>query len=60
MIGEDGYIATGYHTLWTDKKLRRKFKIISEADFYFPSDRLAVFATPESFIHPLRPKRRTN
>lgn len=49
MIGEDGYIASNYHTLWNDKKLRREFKIISEADFYFPGEKLAVFCDSKEF-----------
>ncbi|MGE4539007.1 MAG: hypothetical protein AB7D37_18215 [Desulfovibrio sp.] len=49
MIGEDGYIASTYHTLWNDKKLRNRFKIITEADFYFPEKRLAIFCDSKEF-----------
>lgn len=49
MIGEDGYTASTYHTLWNDKKLRRKFKIITEADFYFAEERLAIFCDSKEF-----------
>ncbi len=49
IIGEDGYIASSYHTLWGDKVLRKRFKIITEADFYFPENRLAVFCDSKEF-----------
>ncbi len=42
MISEDGYIASNYHTLWNDKTSEENLKIISEADFYFPKEKLAV------------------
>ena len=43
MVCEDGSTVTHLHALWENNKSRRKLKVITEADFYFPRQKLAVF-----------------
>lgn len=43
IICEDGLTVPSFHKLWENNKSRRRMKMITEADFYFPSKKLAVF-----------------
>ena len=43
MICEDGSTVSHLHALWENKKSRRRLKVITEADFYFPREKLSVF-----------------
>jgi len=43
IICEDGFTVPTFHKLWENQKSRRRLKMITEADFYFPDKKLAVF-----------------
>ncbi|MBW3691704.1 endonuclease domain-containing protein [Aeromonas dhakensis] len=43
IICEDGLTVPSFHKLWENNRSRRRMKMITEADFYFPSKKLAVF-----------------
>ena len=43
IICEDGFTVPGFHKLWENDKSRRRLKTITDADYYFPSKKLAVF-----------------
>lgn len=43
MICEDQLVVPSFHKLWENHKSRRRMKMITEADFYFPESKLAVF-----------------
>lgn len=43
IICEDGLIVPSFHKLWENHKSRRRMKMVTEADFYFPSEKLAIF-----------------
>lgn len=54
IICEDGLIVPHLHTLWENQKSRRKMKVITEADFFFPDHNLAVFC--DSIAHHSSPE----
>ena len=54
MLCEDGFTAPNLHTLWENQKSRRRMKLITEADFFFPEQRFAVFC--DSKAHHSSPK----
>ncbi len=43
IICEDGLTVPSFHKLWENQKSRRRIKMVTEADFYFPNKKLAVF-----------------
>ncbi|WP_185842648.1 hypothetical protein [Vibrio cholerae] len=43
IICEDGFTVPGFHKLWENSKSRRRLKTITDADYYFPEKKLAVF-----------------
>ncbi len=43
IICEDGFTVPSFHKLWENEKSRRRLKMITEADYYFPEHKLAVF-----------------
>ena len=43
IICGDGEILPNFHKLWENQKSRRRIKTITEADFYFHEQKLAVF-----------------
>lgn len=49
MICADGSTISHIHALWENNKARRKLKVITETDFYFPHKKLAVFC--DSIAH---------
>lgn len=54
IICEDGFTVPGFHKLWENAKSRRRLKTITDADYYFPTQRLAVFC--DSVAHHSSPK----
>ncbi|WP_205669715.1 hypothetical protein [Aliivibrio fischeri] len=43
IICEDGFTVPSFHKLWENQRSRRRLKMITEADYYFPDKKLAVF-----------------
>lgn len=43
IICEDGFTVPSFHKVWENHKSRKRLKIITEADFYFPEKKLAIF-----------------
>lgn len=43
IICEDGFTVPSFHKLWENHKSRKRLKSITDADFYFPAKKLAVF-----------------
>jgi hypothetical protein len=54
IICEDGFTVPGFHKLWENSKSRRRLKTITDADYYFPEQKLAVFC--DSVTHHSSPK----
>ncbi|WP_290500860.1 hypothetical protein [Alcanivorax sp.] len=54
IICEDGFTVPGFHKLWENLKSRKRLKSITDADFYFPDKRLAVFC--DSVAHHSSPE----
>lgn len=48
IICEDGVTYPSFHKLWENKKSRKRLKIVTEADFYFPNEKLAIFCDSKS------------
>jgi len=49
IICEDGFTVPGFHKLWENDKSRRRLKTITDADYYFPTKKLAVFCDSIAF-----------
>jgi hypothetical protein len=49
IICEDGFTVPSFHKLWENQKSRKRLKSITDADFYFPEKKLAVFC--DSIAH---------
>lgn len=43
IITEDGLTVPSLHKLWENSRSRRRLKAITDADFYFPEKKLAIF-----------------
>lgn len=43
LIMEDGGTFPGWYHLWNDPKFRQSRGVVTDADLYFPTDRIAVF-----------------
>ena len=54
IICEDGFTVPGFHKLWENDKSRRRLKTITDADYYFPDKKLAVFC--DSIAHHSSPE----
>lgn len=54
IICQDGFTVPTFHKLWENQKARRKLKTITEADFYFADQKLAVFC--DSVAHHSSPE----
>lgn len=54
IICEDGFTVPGFHKLWENHKSRNRIKSITDADFYFPDKKLAVFC--DSVAHHSSPE----
>lgn len=53
-ICEDGFTVPTLHKLWENQKARRRLKSITDADFYFPDEKLAIFC--DSVAHHSSPE----
>lgn len=42
-ICHDGFTAPSFHKLWENQRSRKRMKAITEADFYFPDKKVAIF-----------------
>lgn len=43
IICKDGFTVPHLHTLWENNRSRRQVEVITEADFFFPTQKLAIF-----------------
>jgi len=54
IICEDGFTVPGFHKLWENSISRRRLKAITDADYYFPEKKLAIFC--DSIAHHSSPE----
>ncbi len=54
IICEDGFTVPGFHKLWENVKSRRRLKTITDADFYFPEKKLAIFCDSVAYHSSLK------
>ena len=58
IICEDGFTVPSFHKLWENHKSRKRLKSITDADFYFPGEKLAVFCDSVAHHSPPETKKK--
>lgn len=53
IITKDGLTIPSLHKLWENSRSRKRLNTITDADFYFPEKKLAVFVILKNIIRPM-------